>query len=155
MRVQIDRYNPSTFVPADPGLAVLLLLLAIAAFLAALHFAGVRWRALAEPLLLFQKLIGSAGRRGEGVFWTVWCLISAGCVALAASVLVWALCVTTVAGDILNPPAPVKILTPPNVPLSSVDQSDDGRNGDETSDPTADSIMAAAMNLLDTVLALL
>lgn len=74
---------------------------------------------------------------------------------LCASVLVWALCVPTLAGDILNPPAPVKIPTPPNVTLSSVNQSTDGWNRDETFDPSADRITAAALTLLDTLLALL
>lgn len=71
---------------------------------------------------------------------------------ICASVLVWALCVSTLAGDILNPPAPVK---PPNATLSSVDQSAKDWNVDETSDPSADRITVAALTLLDTVLALL
>ena len=74
---------------------------------------------------------------------------------LCASVLVWTLCVPTLAGDILNPPAPVKLENSPNAILSSVDQSVDGWTGDETSDPSADGITAAALTLLDTVLALL
>ena len=73
---------------------------------------------------------------------------------ICASVLLCTLCVTTMAGDILNPPAPVKLTNPTNATLSSVDQPDD-RNGDETSDPSADSIMTAALTLLETVLALL
>lgn len=71
---------------------------------------------------------------------------------ICASVLVWALCVPTLAGDILNPPAPVKS---PNSLLSSVDQSANDWNVDETSDPSADRITAAALTLLDTVLTLL
>jgi hypothetical protein len=39
--------------------------------------------------------------------------------------------------------------------MSSVDQSADGLTGAETSDPSADRITAAALTLLDTVLALL
>ena len=74
---------------------------------------------------------------------------------ICASVLVCALCVTTLAGDILNPPAPVTFEDSPDATLSSVDQSADGLTGDETSDPPADRIMEAALNLLDTVLALL
>ena len=71
---------------------------------------------------------------------------------IRASVLVWALCVPTLAGDILNPPAPVNRENSPNATLSSFDQSDDG---DETSDPSAEVITGAALTLLDTVLALL
>lgn len=74
---------------------------------------------------------------------------------ICASVLVWALCVPALAGDILNPPAPVKFGPSPNAPLSSVDQSADSRIGDKLSDPLADSIMTAALTLLDTALALL
>lgn len=74
---------------------------------------------------------------------------------ICASVLLCTLCVTTMAGDILNPPAPAKPPTPPNATLSFIDQSDDGRNEDETSDPSADSFTVAALTLLDTVLALL
>lgn len=72
-----------------------------------------------------------------------------------ASVLVCALCVTTLAGDILNPPAPANFKISPNAPLSSGDQFADDWGGDETSDPSADRITAAALTLLDTVLALL
>jgi hypothetical protein len=74
---------------------------------------------------------------------------------ICASVLVWALCVSTLAGDILNPPAPVKFEDSPNATLLCVDQSADGRVGDETTDPSADGFTAAALTLLDTVLALL
>jgi hypothetical protein len=74
---------------------------------------------------------------------------------ICASVLVCALCVTTLAGDILNPPAPVNVEDSPNATLSSVDQSTDGWTGDETSDPSADRITSAALTLLDTVLTLL
>ena len=71
---------------------------------------------------------------------------------ICASVLVWAFCVPTLAGDILNPPAPVNS---PNATLTSVDQSADDWAADETSDPSADAITTAALTLLDTVLALL
>jgi len=74
---------------------------------------------------------------------------------ICASVLLCALCVQTLAGDVLNPPAPVKLENSPNATLSSVDQSADGWTGVETSDPSADGIMAAALTLLDTVLTLL
>jgi hypothetical protein len=74
---------------------------------------------------------------------------------ICASVLVCALCVTTLAGDILNPPAPINIEDTPDATLSSVDQSADGLNGDENSDPSADGITAATLTLLDTLLALL
>ena len=74
---------------------------------------------------------------------------------ICASVLVCVLCVTTLAGDILNPPAPVNFEDSPDATLSSVVQSADGLTGDETSDPQADRITAAALTLLDTVLALL
>ena len=74
---------------------------------------------------------------------------------ICASVLVCALCVTTLAGDILNPPAPVNFEDSSNTTLSSVDQSVDGLTVDESSDPSADRITVAALTLLDTVLALL
>ena len=74
---------------------------------------------------------------------------------ICASVLVCALCVTTLAGDILNPPAPVTFEDSTDTTLSSVDQSADGLTVDETSDPSADRIKVAALTLLDTVLALL
>jgi hypothetical protein len=74
---------------------------------------------------------------------------------ICTSVLLCALCVTTMAGDILNPPAPVKLPTSPNATLSSIDQPTDDRNGDETFDPSADGFTVAALTLLDTVLALL
>ena len=74
---------------------------------------------------------------------------------ICASVLVCALCVTTLAGDILNPPAPVTFKDSSNATVSSVDQSADGLTPDETSDPSADRITVAALTLLDTVLALL
>ena len=74
---------------------------------------------------------------------------------ICASVLVCALCVTTLAGDILNPPAPINIEDSSNATLSSVDQSADGWTGNESSDPSADGIAAAALSLLDTVLTLL
>lgn len=75
--------------------------------------------------------------------------------SICASVLLCTLCVTTLAGDILNPPAPGKFSTPPNETLPYVEQSTDDRNGDEISDPSADSLTVAALSLLDTVLALL
>ena len=74
---------------------------------------------------------------------------------ICASVLVCALCVTTLAGDILNPPAPVTFEDSSNATLSSVDQSAVGLTGDETSDPSADGITAATLTLLDTILTLL
>jgi len=74
---------------------------------------------------------------------------------ICASVLMWALCVPALAGDILNPPAPVKLDNSPNATLSSVDQSADGGTGDETSDPLTDGITTAALTLLNTALALL
>ena len=74
---------------------------------------------------------------------------------ICASVLVWALCVPALAGDIMNPPAPVKAENSPNANLSSVDASADGWVGDETTDSSADYTTAAALTLLDTVLALL
>ena len=74
---------------------------------------------------------------------------------ICALVLVCALHVPTLAGDILNPPAPINIDNSPNVTLPPCDQSADGRTGEETSDPSADRITAAALALIDTVLALL
>ncbi len=75
--------------------------------------------------------------------------------SICASVLLCMLCVTTPAGDILNPPAPVKLPTPPNAIMSPINQPADDGNGDETSDPSADGFTMAALSLLDTVLALL
>ena len=75
---------------------------------------------------------------------------------ICASVLVWALCVPTLAGDILNPPiAPGNVENSPDVTQPSGVQSADGWVGDETTDPSADRITTAALTLLDTVLALL
>ena len=74
---------------------------------------------------------------------------------ICASVLLLALCVPTFAGDILNPPAPVKIESLPDATQPSGDQSADGWTGDETSDPSGDAITTAALTLLDTMLALL
>jgi hypothetical protein len=74
---------------------------------------------------------------------------------ICASVLVLALCVSTLAGDILNPPAPTKPANSPDATLTYVDQSADDWTVDETSDPSADAMMTAALTLLDTVLALL
>jgi len=74
---------------------------------------------------------------------------------LCASVLLLALCVPAFAGDIINPPAPVNSNDSTSVTQPSGDQQADGWSGDETSDPSADGITAAALTLLDTVLALL
>ena len=74
---------------------------------------------------------------------------------ICASVLVWALCVPTLAGDILNPPAPATFDDSTRAIRLSDNQSADDLVGDETADPSVDSMTAAAMTLLDTVLALL
>lgn len=74
---------------------------------------------------------------------------------ICASVLVCVLCVTTFAGDILNPPAPVTLQNSPNATLLPSDQPADDCSWGETSDPSADSKLTAALTLLDTVLALL
>ena len=73
---------------------------------------------------------------------------------ICASVLVWALCVSTLAGDILNPPAPATFDDSTRAIRLVGDQSADDRVGDGTTDPSVDSITAAALSLLDTVLAL-
>jgi hypothetical protein len=74
---------------------------------------------------------------------------------ICASVLVWALCVPTLAGDILNPPAPATFDDSTCATRLSGDQSADDWVGRETTDPSVDSITAAALSLLETVLALL
>ena len=70
---------------------------------------------------------------------------------ICASVLVCALCVTTLAGDILNPPAPVNFEDSSDTTLSSGEQTADGiTHGDNE-----DGVAAAALSLLNSVLALL
>ena len=74
---------------------------------------------------------------------------------LCASVLVLALCVPTLAGEILNPPAPVN----PNDPTGGTQPTDDqpgaDRGGEETSELSADGLKEAALAVLGSMLALL
>ena len=74
---------------------------------------------------------------------------------ICASVLVWALCVPTLAGDILTPPVRTTFDDSTCATRLAGDQSADDWVGDETTDPSVDSITAAALTLLDTVLTLL
>lgn len=74
---------------------------------------------------------------------------------LCASVLLLALCVQAFAGEIMNPPAHVGIANPLKAPELSGDQLAASRVSDGTPDASAEGIKAAALTLLDTVLALL
>lgn len=74
---------------------------------------------------------------------------------LCSSVLVLALCVTNLAGEILNPPAPVTFDDSISITQPSGDQPADGWSGDEASDLSADGLTEAALTVLGSVLALL
>lgn len=74
---------------------------------------------------------------------------------LCASVLLLALCVPSLAGDILTPPAPAQSGDTPVVTLPCDEETADVCGGTEALDPPADVIGATVMALLDSVLALL
>ena len=77
---------------------------------------------------------------------------------ICASVLVLVMCVSASAGEIMNPPivaAPPGVDNSPGVTRPSGDQPADGRDGTEATDLSADAVAAAAMTVLDALLALL
>ncbi|HEX8150379.1 MAG TPA: hypothetical protein VF591_24560 [Pyrinomonadaceae bacterium] len=74
---------------------------------------------------------------------------------LCASVLLLALCVPALAGDILTPPAPANSDDPPVVTQPCDDEPADVCGGTAALDPQDDVIGAAVMALLNSVSALL
>lgn len=83
MKVQTDRYNWSVLVPADSGYAIALIAAACLLLIVAGYYSGVRREAItANPVRLFSAVVAAAGRRGEGAFWLVWCLIAIAAVLL-------------------------------------------------------------------------
>jgi hypothetical protein len=77
VRVQTDPYNTDVLVPTDPVLGFGLIVLGLVAVAVAVVASQVRWGTLSwRPAAIVRAVVDAASKRGEGVFWLVWVLLS-------------------------------------------------------------------------------